>query len=126
MRAKKLAPKPRLNSIANSTYLFLNSLGGRVPMSPFQSWTPMKTMISRPNPTNNPMMRELLHAYSAPPHCRASSRQMTPGMKRAAPMMSSCLMRSRKERERVSSVLRLTWRKKKTMAMATPPMGRLM
>lgn len=32
---------------------------------------------------------EKYHGYSSPPHCRANSRQMTPGRSRAKPMGSS-------------------------------------
>lgn len=111
--------------MAQTTSRFLNSRGGSVPLSPFQIWMPIKMIIMAANPTNSPMMTELFHGCSVPPHCSASSKQMMDGTSMAVPSrsrLSTLCSTVLPPLSRWSPMCRNT----KMATMAAPPIGRLM
>lgn len=83
----------------------------------------MKTATMRQKPSNVPQTLELDQAYVVPPHCSARSKQTMAEIKKTAPRMSICLIRSFLliwEYRRAGLV-----KKKNTTARETPPKGKL-
>jgi hypothetical protein len=84
---------------------------------------PTKQAISSTKPRRVPQTRESDQGYVVPPHCRASSRQMIPGMKAEDPIKSSLRTRSMTGRWVVGRRGGLNTRT--TTRKATAPSGRL-
>lgn len=74
---KKDAPSVNASHDAAAIERCFSTRTGTVALSFFQNWTPMKAIRATPNTTSKAIMRPFDHGYFAPPHCRASSKQMT-------------------------------------------------
>lgn len=97
---------------------------GTVALSPSRYWTKPHKRKQTAKMHQQRMMRQLLHAYSVPPHCRASRRQMTHGMRSSVPTRSKLSMNSLKP---LGSFFACSGslRKRRITAKVTPPKGRL-
>lgn len=100
------------------------TLGGSDAVSGILIWTRANAKAHTPNMMKSRMILQLFHAYTEPPHCRASKRQTVDGMKNKVP---------RGSRRRICSLTEAgalgfegTLRKKKRRMKATTPTGRLM
>jgi hypothetical protein len=104
--------------------LFFIIFGGMVAVSCFQNWMTMKMAIRTPKKQNRRIIRQELHSYLVPPHCRASKRQITAGMKKTVPRRSNSFMRA--FHPRLATAARSGALKKiRITIIAIAPIGRL-
>jgi len=82
------------NIAADHMDLFFIIVGGMVAVSCFQNWMTMKMAIRTPKKQNRRIMRQELHSYFVPPHCKANKRQIIAGMKKRVPKRSNSFMRA--------------------------------
>jgi hypothetical protein len=122
---KKEEPRHSPKKADPHTFLFMNTRGGTVAVSCFHIWIETKAIIKTPNRTKSAIMRPLDHSYLEPPHCRASSKQMTPGMKQMVPSMSSTRILSLRVEPACRAFLG-DGKKKRMKTAVTAPKGRLM
>lgn len=98
---------------------------GTVAVSGIKYWTEAKARNRMANMTINTMMRQLVHAYVEPPHCKARMRQDTLGTKKKTPRGSSLTNCSHMDTGAGVSQ-RGKCRMKMRHSAAKPPIGRLM
>ena len=68
MKVKKAAPNVKAKQMAAAMERCERIRGGRVARSPSMNCEMIKMIVSTPNPTRRPMMRELFQGYVEPPH----------------------------------------------------------
>ena len=121
---KKVPPRQNANQHAAATLRCPMMLNGIVACAFMKYWMITKTIVNMPKRVRHKMMRQLDHAYDAPPHCSASRQTTMLTMKTLVPIRSSWLARSRSG-TLVSALRTGEWKNIRMTATVTAPMGRL-
>lgn len=114
-----------MNHIAQTIDRMVTMRTGAVALSPCRIWIKPQTRNNTPKIHKSRTIRQLLHGYWPPPHCRARRRQTIDGTRNMVPQKSNFWSTERKLGVWFAAGFGGKWTTNRTTKKVTPPRGRL-